>query len=122
MTVGAAGTVPITLDPFVVPTYAGEPVTVTPLVHARGGSGDIRLASVPPSPMSPSYPDFDGGTFRSRRPNPVPYYVDFAVTDGVQTTSGLVRIDVSPSANGPTTPITVPHTAFVRTQSTSPST
>ncbi|MET0726533.1 MAG: Ig-like domain-containing protein, partial [Leifsonia sp.] len=117
VSVKPSGTVPIVVDPFVEGTYAGEPITITPLAHVRGGSGTIRLASVPAKSGVDITPDFDGGSFRFVTSTVGSYYVDFAVTDGVQTSSGLVRIDVAAPPNGPTTPITVPHTAFVRTAS-----
>ncbi|WP_157497052.1 Ig-like domain-containing protein [Leifsonia sp. Leaf264] len=108
-----AGSVPIIADPFVVSAYVGEAVTVTPLAHVHGGSGSIRLSSVPAKPGADIVPDYDAGTFQFTAKAPGTVYVDYGVTDGVVPGSGVVRIDVSP-LGGSMVPITVPHTAFVR--------
>jgi hypothetical protein len=112
-----AGTVPIIIDPFVVQAYAGEEVTIAPLSHARGGGGALTLVSVPAKPDVKITPDYDGGTFRFSTDAIRTHYVEFAISDGVRTETGNVRIDVSPVPNDSTVPITVPHTAFVRSQS-----
>ncbi len=43
------------------------------------------------------------------------HYVEFTVTDGTQTATGLVRIDVQAPPDANTRPITVPRTIFVTT-------
>ncbi|MFC6357377.1 Ig-like domain-containing protein [Luethyella okanaganae] len=116
VTVKPSGAVPIVAESFAQRTYAGQEITVSPLGHVRGGSGDIRLSSVPAKPDVTITPDFDGGTFRFVSDAVRTHYIEYAVTDGQQTATGLVRIDVDPIPNGPTRPITVPHTAFVRAQ------
>ena len=50
VTVRPSGQVPIEPDPFVVFAYAGQEVTLSPLDHVRGGSGVLRLVSVPAKP------------------------------------------------------------------------
>ncbi|KQX06523.1 MULTISPECIES: Ig-like domain-containing protein [unclassified Leifsonia] len=112
-----AGTVPIIADPFVVAGHVGESLTVLPLPHVHGGTGAVRLASVPAKPGVEIVPDFDAGTFQFTSDKAGTFYVDYGVTDGVKTASGMVRIDVAIRPTDSLVPITVPHTAFVRAQS-----
>ena len=118
VTVLPVGEVPIVAEGFIVQVTAGEETTVAPLDHVRGGNGVLRLASVPGKPDVTITPDFDGGTFRFSSGSIGTHYLDYSVTDGVQNATGIVRVDVSAPPNGPTTPITVPHVAYVHTQST----
>ena len=45
------------------------------------------------------------------------HYIEYTVTDGGQTVTGLVRIDVAAPPDANTRPITVPQTVFVTTLS-----
>jgi hypothetical protein len=119
VTVKPAGSVPIIAEPFVVLASAGSEVTVSPLDHVRGGTGPVRLSSVPAKPDATLTADFDGGTFRFSSTVVGTHYVDYAVTDGRLTAGGLVRVDVTAVADANATPVTVPHTAFIRGQQTS---
>ncbi|WP_167756901.1 Ig-like domain-containing protein [Leifsonia flava] len=112
-----AGTVPIIADPFVAAGHVGESLTVLPLPHVHGGTGTVRLASVPAKPGVDIVPDFDAGSFQFTSETAGTFYVDYGVTDGVETASGIVRIDVTLRPTDSLVPITVPHTAFVRAQS-----
>ncbi|MEJ3404543.1 Ig-like domain-containing protein [Rathayibacter sp. YIM 133350] len=114
--VGTAGDLEITTEPFPALATAGEEITIAPLTHVRGGNGRYRLSSVPAKPDVELTPDFDGGTFRFSSTVVGTHYVEYGVTDGVSNATGTVRVDVIPPSDGPTTPITVPHTAFVRTE------
>ncbi len=116
VTVKEAGSVPIIPEPFVLLATAGEEITVSPLDHVRGGSAPLRLSSVPSRPGVTLTPDFQAGTFRFTSESVGTHYIDYAVTDGVVTATGLVRVDVTSGRDANTTPITVPHTAFVRGQ------
>ncbi|POH69056.1 fibronectin type III domain-containing protein [Cryobacterium zongtaii] len=116
VTVRAAGTVPIVADAFAVRTTAGSEVTVAPLEHARGGNGPLRLGAVPDKPGVSITADFAGGTFRFASDTVGVHYLDYAVTDGATTVTGLIRVDVDPDPDSPGRPITVPHTAFLRPQ------
>ena len=116
VTVKPGGAVPIVTDTFVVLASVGSEVSISPLEHARGGSGVLRLGSVPSKPNATITADFDGGTFRFVSTEPGTHYVDYAVTDGTTTANGQVRIDVSPADDSNVKPVTVPHTAFARTQ------
>lgn len=114
--VRAPGTVPLIADSFVVLATAGQEVRVDPLRHVRGGSGRIQLSAVPAKPEVQLTPDFDGGTFRFTSGTVRTHYLEYTVTDGTDTSTGRVRVDVSAPPERDTTPITVPHTAFLRTE------
>ncbi|TFB99809.1 fibronectin type III domain-containing protein [Cryobacterium adonitolivorans] len=116
ISVRPAGTVPIVADAFAVRTTAGSEVTVAPLTHVRGGSGPLRLGAVPDKPGVSIAADFAGGTFRFVSATVGVHYLDYAVTDGATTVTGLIRVDVDPAPDSPGRPITVPHTAFLRSQ------
>ncbi|MFC9559687.1 Ig-like domain-containing protein [Agromyces sp. NPDC056965] len=112
--VRAPGDVPLIADPFVVLATEGQEVRIDPLRHVRGGSGQIQLSAVPAKPDVQLTPDFDGGSFRFTSSAVRTHSLEYTVTDGVWTTTGRVRVDVSAEPDLDTTPITVPHTAFVR--------
>jgi hypothetical protein len=116
LTVRPAGSVPIVAEPFVVLAAAGREVTVSPLDHVRGGSAPLRLGSVPAKPDVTITPDFDGGTFRFTSSVVGTHEIEYAVTDGRQTVTGRVRVEVIAPPDTNSTPITVPHTAFIRGQ------
>jgi hypothetical protein len=115
LSVKQPGQVPIVAEPFVMLAYAGQEITVAPLDHVRGGTGTIRLNSVPSKPDTTITPSYGAGTFRFSSSVSRSNYVEYVVTDGAQTVTGLVRIDVAPPPDANTKPITVPKTVFVRT-------
>ncbi len=117
VTVRPAGQTPIIAEPFVVLTYAGQEVRVEPLVHVRGGSGPIRLTAVPDKPGVAITPAFDRGVFRFVSDDVRTHYLEYVVTDGVTTATGVIRIDVAAPPAAGAAPVTVPKTAFVRTLS-----
>ncbi len=112
--VRSPGDVPLVAEPFVARATAGEEIRIEPLRHVRGGSGLVRLSAVPAKPEVIVTPDFDGGTFRFTSGAVRTHYLEYSVTDGILTATGLVRVDVSAPPDRDTTPITVPHTAFLR--------
>jgi hypothetical protein len=109
-----SGAVPIVAESFVVLATAGSEVTVSPLEHVRGGSAPLRLSSVPAKPDVTITADFDGGRFRFASKVLGVHEIEYAVTDGAITATGRIRVDVSAPPDANSTPITVPHTAFVR--------
>lgn len=113
VTVKPAGKVPIIPDPFVALGYAGQELTVAPLDHVRGGTGTLRLASVPSKAGATITPSLEAGTFRFTSGQVGTYYVDYVVNDGDQTANGVVRIDVAAAPDANTRPITIPKTVFV---------
>ncbi|TFC27706.1 fibronectin type III domain-containing protein [Cryobacterium sp. MDB1-18-2] len=116
VSVRASGAVPIVADSFIVLATAGAEVSVSPLDHARGGSAPLRLSSVPAKPDATITPDFASGAFRFLSSTPGVHEIEYSVTDGQLTATGRVRVDVAPAADANSTPVTVPHTAFIRGQ------
>ncbi|MDQ0895550.1 Ig-like domain-containing protein [Agromyces ramosus] len=114
--VAAAGDVPLIADPFVALATAGQEIRIDPLRHVRGGSGQVRLTAVPAKPDAALMPDFDGGSFRFTSAALRTHLLEYTVTDGTTTATGVVRVDVSAPPDRDITPITVPHTAFLRAQ------
>ena len=118
ITVSAPGAVPIVCDPFVVLAYAGVEVRITPLEHVRGGNGAVRLNAVPPKSGVAITANFDRGVFRVTSDAVGTHYLDYVITDDVQTVSCVVRVDVAAPPDSNTTPITVPKTVFIPTLGT----
>lgn len=115
--VSPAGQVPIIADPFVVLTYAGQDVTVRPLDHVRGGTGVVRLSTVPARTGAEISASPDAGTFRFSSTQVRTFNLEYVVTDGDETTTGMVRIDVAAPPDANSRPITVPKTIFVNSAS-----
>ncbi|MFC5929055.1 Ig-like domain-containing protein [Cryobacterium melibiosiphilum] len=117
VTVRPVGAVPIVADTFLVLATAGAEVTVSPLEHVRGGSGALRLSTVPAKSDVTITTDVNAGTFRFLSSVVGPHYLEFVVTDDSGTTAvGQVRVQVTAADDAASTPITVPHTAFIRGQ------
>jgi len=117
ITVSEPGKVPIIADPFVVLAYAGQDVTVSPLLHVSGGTGTVRLSSVPSRTGALITASPDSGTFRFSSSQVRTFSLEYVVTDGDQTTTGTIRIDVAAPPDVNTKPITVPKTVFVKSLS-----
>lgn len=117
--VRAPGDVPLIADPFVALATAGEEISIEPLRHVRGGTGQVTLSAVPAKPDVMITPDFDGGIVRFTSETVKTHYLEYTVTDGAgDSATGTVRVDVSAPPDRDTTPITVPHTAYLRTEQT----
>jgi hypothetical protein len=115
--VRSPGDVPLIAEPFVAIATAGAEVRLDPLRHVRGGTDPIRLTAVPAKPDAQLTADFDGGSFRFTSDAVRTHYLEYTVTDAAgKTATGQVRIEVQPPPERDTTPITVPHTAFLRAQ------
>ncbi len=117
VTVRPAGQTPIIAEPFVVLAYAGQEVRVEPLVHVRGGNGTIRLSAVPEKSGVTITPNLDRGVFRFSSDEVRTHYLEYVVTDGTTTATGIIRVDVATPPEAGSAPITVPKTLFVRTLS-----
>jgi hypothetical protein len=115
--VAAAGELPIVIEPWVALATAGQEITIRPMAHVRGGNGTLRLNAVPERAGSRIVPSFEAGTFTFVSDEVRTHYVEFTVTDGDQTATGLVRIDVAAPPDANTRPITVPRTVFITTLS-----
>jgi hypothetical protein len=112
-----AGELPIVVEPWVALATAGQEITIRPMSHVRGGSGTLRLNAVPERAGSRIEPSFEAGTFTFVSDEVRTHYVEFTVTDGDQTATGLVRVDVAAPPDANTRPITVPRTIFITTLS-----
>ncbi len=109
------GDVPLIADPFVALATAGQEIRIDPLRHVRGGTGTVTLSAVPAKPDVELTPDYDRGTVRFTSDEARTHYLEYTVTDGDETATGVVRVDVSAPPDRDTKPITVPHTAYLRT-------
>jgi hypothetical protein len=117
VTVKPSGQVPIIADPFVVLAYAGQEVTVSPLDHVRGGTGALRLASVPAKTGVTITASLETGIFRFTSDQVGTHYLEYVVNDGDQTATGILRIDVAAPPDVNSKPITIPKTIFVKSLS-----
>jgi len=118
ITIRVAGSSPLTADSFSVQAYAGQQLTVRPLPYASGGSGSIRLNSVPAKNGSTVTPSYEAGTFRFVSDEVRTHNLEYSVTDGDQTATGTIRVDVQSPPDPSSPPITTPKTVFVETLST----
>ncbi|MFJ3382733.1 MULTISPECIES: Ig-like domain-containing protein [unclassified Curtobacterium] len=116
--VAKQGSVPLRADAFPVQGYAGKAFTVDPLEHVRGGNGTVTLTSVSSTSGLTITPSYDAGTFRVQGDTVGDHQVEYTVTDGTKTASGIVRITVLAPPDASTAPITTPKTVFVNTLST----
>jgi hypothetical protein len=114
VTVKAIGKVPIIADSFLQIATAGQPLTISPLAHVRGGNGALRLGNVPAKADVTITPSYDAGTFQFQSTSVGPHYLNYVVTDGSQSVTGVVRVDVVAPPDSNTKPITIPKTVFVR--------
>ncbi|MCD2443917.1 Ig-like domain-containing protein [Agromyces sp. SYSU K20354] len=110
------GSVPLIADPFVALATAGQEIRIDPLRHVRGGTGTVELSAVPAKPDVELTPDYDRGTVRFTSNSVRTHYLEYSVTDGDETATGVVRVEVSAPPDRDTKPITVPHTAYLRAE------
>lgn len=108
------GEAPLVAESFVALATQGEEIRLEPLRHVRGGSGGARLTAVPSKPEAVLATDFDKGTFRFSSAAVRTHFLEYTVTDGGQTATGTIRVEVAAPPERDTTPVTVPHTAFLR--------
>jgi len=118
VSVAAQGKVPLTAESFAVTAYAGTAQTITPLAHVRGGNGTVTLTSVPAVTRATVTPSYDAGTFSVTSDSVGDHQVEYTVSDGVKTASGIVRVTVLARPDASNAPITTPKTVFVSTLST----
>lgn len=119
VSVSPVGEVPIVAENFVVLGYAGQELRVEPLDHVRGGSDNVRLSTVSPVTGATVSTNHENGTFRFMSETPRTYLLQYVVTDGSQSATGVARIDVAAPPDANTRPVTVPKTVFVQTLGTS---
>ncbi|MFU8945564.1 Ig-like domain-containing protein [Mycetocola zhadangensis] len=117
VSVSPVGSVPVIAEPFPVSAQAGQEIEIAPLPHVRGGSGQLRLANVPAKAGATLTTDYDNGTFRFLSTEVRDHIIDYSVTDGTLTATGFVRVQVTAPPDAGAKPVTVPHTVFIREQS-----
>lgn len=118
ITVKPSVDVPIIPESFSVQAYSGQETTISPLSHVRGGSGVLRLASVPAKIGATITASLDVGTFTFVSTQIGTHYLDYVVNDGSQTATGEVRVEVLAPPDATSKPITIPKTMFVQSLST----
>ncbi|MCS5733608.1 Ig-like domain-containing protein [Herbiconiux daphne] len=106
--------VPLVAKGFVMLAHVGEEVEVAPLAHVTGGTSALRLTNVPSHDGFAIAPDYTGGTVRITAQAVGSENLDYAVTDGTKTASGIIRVITTLAPDANTKPVTVPHAAFAR--------
>lgn len=95
------GSVPPTATSDLARTTVGQPVTVSPLANDLDPSASpLLLAKVSTVNGGTAVPDYAGGTFTFQAAAAGVYYLQYVVSDGPQSGTGLVRVDVA-AATGP---------------------
>ncbi|GAA1715978.1 Ig-like domain-containing protein [Isoptericola hypogeus] len=104
---------PVAVGDHVVVT-AGQPVTVEPLKNDADPNGDeLRLANVSDAKPAEITPNYDAGTFTFLAQEPKSYDVLYQVTDGPDSTTGVVRVDVQDPDTAQGAPVVVSDTALL---------
>ncbi|MCU1527464.1 MAG: hypothetical protein JWP75_1227, partial [Frondihabitans sp.] len=116
--VDSPGEVPLTAESFAVEAYAGQATTVSPLPYASGGTGILKLNSVPAKTGVTVTPSYSAGTFTFVSSVIGTHNLEYTVTDGTRTATGTVRVDVQSPPEPNTPPITTPKSVFVESLST----
>jgi hypothetical protein len=115
--VAAEGDVPLRAEAFPVDGYADEAFTVEPLDHVRGGNGVVSLTSVSSAAGLSVTPSYDAGTFRVEARAAGDWQLEYTVSDGTKTASGIVRVTVQAPPDASAAPVTTPKTVFVNSLS-----
>lgn len=93
---------------------AGQDLVVSPLgndVDPAGGT--LRLTRVDAPADLVVTPDYQSGTFRFRAANPGTYYLTYLVTNGPESSAGLIRIEISPAGGSAEPPVAVADLALL---------
>ncbi|REJ06920.1 fibronectin type III domain-containing protein, partial [Microbacterium bovistercoris] len=99
-----------------VVTTVGTQVTVSPLANDSSSSKEpLRLASVGDVDGTTVTPDYPNKTFTFKTQTPGTYYVQYLVTAGVPSATGIVRIDVEERTEEDRAPIAVRDVALLPT-------
>ncbi|MCQ9163401.1 Ig-like domain-containing protein [Arthrobacter sp. STN4] len=108
-----AGSVPPVANADHVRVVAGESVKVAPLANDQDpAGGQLRLASVGRAATATTSAPADDGTFTFNSSTPGAVYLTYQVTNGPQSATGLIRVDVV-SADASKAPIAVKDTAML---------
>jgi hypothetical protein len=109
-----AADVPLVAEGFAAHVHVGQELEVNALSHVTGGSGALRLSGVPAHEGFGLVPDYTGGTVRLSAAEAGEGLLDYVVTDGARTASGVIRVIATLPPDANTRPVTVPHAAFAR--------
>ncbi|MCP2263724.1 Fibronectin type III domain-containing protein [Promicromonospora thailandica] len=97
-----------------VSVLAGNPVTVNPLRNDTDPNGDrLRLVGVSEQAPATITENYAAGTFRFVSQEPGSYDITYQVSDGPDSTMGLVRIDVLPPPDEAGPPVVVADTVLL---------
>ena len=111
--VRAKGNLPPKANADHVSGIAGQDILVSPLKNDTDPTGEgLRLTRVAGPPEQAVTPDYQAGTFTFRATNPGTYYATYLVTNGPDSSEGLVRIDVN-AAGGDGEPVAVADLALL---------
>lgn len=112
--VRAKGALPPKANADHVSGTAGQDILVAPLKNDGDPSGEgLRLTRVVGTPQQAITPDYQAGTFNFRVASPGTYYVTYLVTNGPESSEGLVRIDVNAAGTGQGEPVAVADLALL---------
>ncbi|ALE91569.1 hypothetical protein AOC05_03140 [Arthrobacter alpinus] len=113
VTVKPSGAVPPVANADYVRVVTGRTAVVAPLKNDQDpGGGELRLASVDKPTVGTSSPISDNGTFTFTSSTPGAVYLNYQVTNGPQSSTGLIRIDVV-APDDSLAPIAVKDTAML---------
>jgi hypothetical protein len=109
-----AADVPLEAEGFVAFVHVGQELEVDPLAHVAGGGDALRLSGVPAHEGYGLAPDYAGGTLGITADTAGEGLLDYVVSDGSKTASGVIRVIAELPPDASTRPVTVPHAAFAR--------
>ncbi|MEO6530477.1 MAG: Ig-like domain-containing protein [Specibacter sp.] len=111
--VKTGGTVPPVANADFFRAVVGQPIALAPLKNDQDPSGGkLRLASVSKPANATVSKIADNGTVTFTPSAPGPVYLDYQVTNGPMSATGLIRVDVV-AANNPGLPVAVKDLAML---------
>lgn len=112
----APGTLPPTAYPDLVTMIAGHPATVSPLANDRNPTGTPLSLSTVTSVGEGVAASVRQGTNEVYLTSTTPgtSYVEYVVSAGAQTATGVIRVDVEEDTGEPAPPIAVRDVAYLR--------
>lgn len=93
---------------------AGQDLVVSPLANdVDPAGGTLRLTRVDTRADFVVTPDYQSGTFRFRAADPGTYYLTYLVTNGPESSAGLIRVEISPAGESAEPPVAVADLALL---------
>lgn len=118
VTVQAKGKTPIITENTTLTGRLGTESSIAPAELARGGSAELRLTRAEVTRGEKDGLDasvlYSDGSVRLTPEEPGDYEVTYAVSDGDDSATGVIRVVVDPESEGSKDPVVSPTTAFVR--------